>query len=227
MIRSSRARRALAALAGLFLVAVLAGCKVDAQVDVTVHDDGAGEVKVTLTADAEVVSAEPDLASELRLDDVTASGWAVDGPTPTADGGLQLVLTHPFSSPPEANAILASLSGPNGPFRAMKVAQVRDGSRITTTLDGNIHVGSDLSVFADAKVAAALGGAPLKALLAEKHLTPSQVLGITLRAALPGEVHETNGREVAGRLDRHLDRRSRRCGRLERRATGARGGASG
>jgi len=191
--RSSRARRVLAALAGLLLVAGLAGCKVDAQVDVTMHDDGAGEVKLTLTADAEVVSAEPDLARELRLDDVTAAGWTVGDPTPTPDGGLQLVLTHPFSSPAEANAVLRSLSGPNGPFRALAVSQVRSGARITSTLDGNIHVGPDLSVFADAQVASALGGAPLKALLAEKNLTPSQALGITLRASLPGDVHDTNG----------------------------------
>jgi hypothetical protein len=193
--RSNRARRALALLAGLLLV-VLAGCKVDAQVDVTMHDDGSGDVKVTLTADPELVAAEPDLASELRLGDVTKAGWTVDGPAATPDGGLQLVLTHPFSTPAEANAVLASLSGPNGPLREVKVDQVRSGARITSTLDGNVHVGPDLSVFADAKVASALGGAPLQQLLAEKKLTPAQVLGITLRASLPGTVHDTDGTET-------------------------------
>jgi hypothetical protein len=191
--RHTRARRALAALAGLLLVVVLAGCKVDAQVEVSMHADGSGEVKVTLTADQELVADEPNLASELRLDDVTNAGWTVDGPTATPEGGLQVVLTHPFDTPAEANAVLATLSGPDGPFRTLKVAQERSGARITSTLAGNIHVGPDLSVFADASVAAALGGAPLEQLLAEKQLTPSQVLAITLRASLPGEVHETNG----------------------------------
>src|SRR5262249_18444048 len=162
-----------------------------AQVDVSLHEDGSGQVKVTLTADAELVKDEPNLAKELRLDDVAKSGWTVDGPTATPDGGLQLVLTRPFDTPAEANAVPASLSGPNGPFRSMKMAQVRSGARITSTLDGNIHVGPDLSTFADASVAKALGGAPLAQLLAEKNLKTAQVLGITLRASLPGKVHDT------------------------------------
>jgi hypothetical protein len=194
--RPFRARRALAALAGLLLVVALAGCKVDAQVDVTMGENGSGTVQVTLTADADVVKAEPDLPSELRLDDVTSAGWAVDGPAATPEGGLQLVLTHPFASPAEGTALLASLSGPDGPLRSVKLTQLRKGAQIDSTFDGNLHVGDDLSVFADAQVATALGGAPLQQLLADQQLTPAEVLAITVRAKLPGKVQETNGTEA-------------------------------
>ena len=53
--------------------------------------DGAGTITVTATADAELVAQAPGLADDLHFDDLVAAGWAVDGPTPTDDGGLEVV----------------------------------------------------------------------------------------------------------------------------------------
>jgi len=60
---------------------------------------------VRVIADADVVDQAPGLADDVRTEDLTASGWTVDGPTPTSDGGLQVELHHPFANVAEANAI--------------------------------------------------------------------------------------------------------------------------
>ena len=59
-------RRVLAVLA---LVVVLASCRLDAAVDVSVDADGSGTVALTVTVDADVVAQVPGLAGALNLDD--------------------------------------------------------------------------------------------------------------------------------------------------------------
>jgi hypothetical protein len=85
----------------------LAACKVDTRVDVVVQPDGTGNITLTAVADAELVQKTPGLAEDLRFDDVTAAGWTVDGPTPTADGGLTVSVAHPFATVEEATALRA------------------------------------------------------------------------------------------------------------------------
>ena len=116
---------------------MLAACKVDATVDVTIGPDGTGSVAVTAVADAEVVQQAPGLAADLRFDDAEAAGWTVEGPTATPDGGLRVVLTHPVTSAADATNVLNSL-GP--PFVGMKLDRVvtDGGDGATTTLSGQL-----------------------------------------------------------------------------------------
>ena len=83
-------RRAL-----LLIVAALtlAACKVDATVHITMRPDGGGSIALTVVADQQVVQQAPGLAADLKFDDATAAGWQVDGPTDTADGGVEVTLT--------------------------------------------------------------------------------------------------------------------------------------
>lgn len=173
----------------LVLVAALAlaACKVDTTVDVVVQPDGSGSITLTAVADAEVVSKAPGLAEDLRFDDVEAAGWTVEGPTATDDGGLQVVVSHPFATVQEATALLQSLNGPDGPLHDVVIGRTVTDDDITTTLSGSIRVSNGLDAFADPDVLAAIGGSPYADDLAAANLRPADVLTFTFTADLPGD----------------------------------------
>jgi hypothetical protein len=175
------------ALALLFAAFALAACKVDTTVDVAVQPDGSGTITLTATADAELVQQTPGLAEDLRFDDVTAAGWTVDGPSATDDGGLKVVVSHPFATVEEATALLQSLNGPDGPLHDVVVGRTVTDEAITTTLTGNVRVANGLDAFADPDVLAAIGGSPYANDLAAANLRPSDVLTFTFTADLPGD----------------------------------------
>jgi hypothetical protein len=180
----TRMRRALALL---LAACALAACKVDATVDVAVKPDGSGTITLSATADAELVQQTPGLAEDLRFDDVTAAGWTVDGPTATDDGGLKVVVSHPFATVQEATALLQSLNGPDGPLHDVAIGRTVTDEAITTTLIGNIRVANGLDAFADPDVLAAIGGSPYADNLATANLRPSDVMTFTFTADLPGD----------------------------------------
>jgi hypothetical protein len=181
-------------------LAVLAGCRVDVQVDVAMDELGAGTVTVTVTADAEVVDAAPGLADDLRTDDLAEAGWVVDGPTTTSDGGLELVLSYPFDSPDEANVALAQLSGPEGPFVDPRVDRVVDGRDVTYSVDGALVLTDGLEAFTDREMVDLVGEVPYADELAERGLTLDEVIGITFSVQLPGEVRKSTGTVADGAL---------------------------
>ena len=147
-------RRLLALVA---FAVVVAGCRVDVGVELVIGADGTGELSVTATADAEVVERAPGLAEDLRLDDATAAGWSVDGPTATDDGGLSVTLRHPVTSAAEATNLLASL-GP--PFTDVRVERTTVGDETTVTLSGQLNLANGFASFADSELLAAAGGEP-------------------------------------------------------------------
>ena len=104
---------------------LLAGCKVDTTVTVTMHEDGSGVVKVAAVLDAAAVkSAEAGggkLEDRVRVADLTKSGWTVAPWARAQDGSATLTLTKPFADPAQATAILHDVSGAVGPLRDMKV----------------------------------------------------------------------------------------------------------
>ena len=103
---------------------------------VTMEPDGSGSIALTVTADKDVVDQAPGLAEDLRFDDATAAGWLVSTPAATADGGLQVVLTHEFATAQEATALLRSLNGANGPLHEVSITHDVTDDEITTALTG-------------------------------------------------------------------------------------------
>ncbi len=190
--RPRRAPRALLATIVVVLAGILSACRATVEVRLDVARDGSGSVTVTVTADAEIVEQAPSLADDLRTDDLVAAGWTVDGPAPTDDGGLILSISKPFTGATEANAVLAELSGPNGPFQALELTQEFAPQRISTSLRGQVLISSP-DAFSDAGLSASLGGAPYEALLDERRLSLDDALDLSLVASLPGEIDETDG----------------------------------
>jgi hypothetical protein len=164
-------------------------------VDLVVGADGAGELAVTATADAEVVERAPGLARDLRFDDAEAAGWTVAGPDPTDDGGLTATLRHPVASAEEATNLLASL-GP--PFVEPRLTRTAEGDDVTWTLDGRLTLPDGFASFADADLLATMGGTPYADELAGAD--PTESMSVVLRADLPGAVEDTTGERADGRL---------------------------
>ena len=189
---ASRPRWTIPAIA-LATIVGLTACKVDATVEFTTDRAGVGAVVVTVTADAEVVQAAPELPADIQVADLRAAGWVVEGPSPQPDGGLSLVLRRPVTTPQDATAVLEQLSGPDGPFRNLVVTQQRSFANVTTKVTGAIDVTRGLSGLIDAKVAQLLGGEPYAQTLAERNLTLDQVFGLRFVATAPGIVQATDG----------------------------------
>jgi hypothetical protein len=179
------------ALAVALLALLLAACRVDTSVDLTMKADGTGTITVTVVADKDVVSQAPGLADDLRYDDLAKAGWTVDGLTTTAEGGLQLVLRHDIASAEQATALLRSLNGTNGPLHDATVERTVTAEEITTRLAGTLRVDGGLDAFADPDLLKSIGGAPYAADIAAAELKPTDVVTVAFTAHLPGEVVTT------------------------------------
>jgi hypothetical protein len=184
-----RFTRIIAVAGALVALVALTGCRVDVTTSLQLDSSGAGVVTVDVIADAEVIERVPDLATQLRLDDLTASGWQTDGPTPTNDGGLQVTLVHPVTGPEEANQVLAELNGPRGPYRNLVVRRTIDDTAVITSLTGALGMrGGDLAGLADENLQALLPEVPLADLFTNDNGEPLQVadvFGARLVVGLP------------------------------------------
>jgi hypothetical protein len=181
-------RRALIVIA----VMVLAACRVDSTVDISMGADGKGTITVTAVADADVVKQAPGLAQDLRFNDAKAAGWTVTDPTDTAGGGLQVQLKHGFASPEEATALLQSINGSGGPLHAASLTRTVKDTGTTVSLTGSLRI-DGLAAFADPGVLAAIGATPYAEQVAASNLSPAQAVGVTVRATLPGKITSVTG----------------------------------
>ncbi|MEM9039335.1 MAG: hypothetical protein AAGD33_05505 [Actinomycetota bacterium] len=194
------ARRCMFAAIAMLL---LSACRLDVTVDIDVEPDGTGSIVVTTVADAALVERVPDLAEQLVLDDVVAAGWVVDGPTPTEDGGLRIVLSHTFSSDDEATNLIRSL-GP--PFRstpnAKEVGRGVVGDVTNNSLSFGLTLPEGFAEFADADLVSTVGAVPFADEFAAAGATPETSMSVTVTADLPGAIDDsrTTSETVDGRL---------------------------
>jgi len=186
--------RTVRLLSVLLLAVVCAACKVDVTVGVRMDANGAGSVTVTVIADKEMLARAPGLATDLRLDDVKAAGWTVNGPTPTPDGGLQVELVQTFATPAQANTILTDLNGPSGPLFGITLGRTTVQDTTTYTLNGQLQVIGGLAAFSDADLLAAVGATPYAAQVAAANQQPKDVVSITFKAAMPGKLNNTTAK---------------------------------
>jgi hypothetical protein len=170
---------------------------VDTDVQITVMPDGSGDVTVTVTADADVVKQAPGLAEDFAASDLTASGWEVEGPTPASDGGLRVVLRHPFDSIAEANAVLAQLSASNGPLQQLTVGVSGTTGQVQWTFGGRLDLSRGLEAFADEDLVTAVGATPWLGVVKEQKLTEAEVASLSVRVSLPGARQADGGGTLA------------------------------
>lgn len=187
--RRSRYTRVL--VAGLALV-LLAGCRADVTVAVRATAEGGGVVSATVSLDEEAAAQVPDLAEQLRVSDLEAAGWRIEGPVPAAGGRTEVRAVKGFGSPAEATRVIEELSGAGGPFASLRLTRSRSFLKTRTTLAGRVDLTGGLEAFSDEALKEKLGGLPLGVDLAQLEAQLGQPLadsfGFRLTADLPGEV---------------------------------------
>lgn len=174
-------------------VVVLSSCRVDQSISLKVNPNGTGTVAVTVTADKAIVDAAPDLAADLRVDDLKSAGWKVDGPDTTKEGGLTVRISRSFRTPAEASTILNQLNGERGPVRGLALTREGKDTNSTWRLTGALQVSDGLDAFVDNATRELLGAAPFAADVEEAGLNLGEAIGIDFTVSLPGKVAATTG----------------------------------
>ena len=185
----------------LMLIAVMstAACRVDTTIDIAVGSDGAGTITVNAVADRDVIEQAPGLATDLRFDDAQRSGWSVSGPAATPDGGLQVELSHAFANPEEATALLQSINGTGGPLHGATLTRRVDVNGTSVSLAGSLRI-DGLTAFSDPDVLAKVGATPYAEQVAAANLSPTDAVGVTVRATLPGTINSATGTVATGNV---------------------------
>jgi len=180
---------------------LLSGCRVDVDVATRVEDDGSGIVEVTVTLDEEAAAQVPDLAEQLRVEDLEAAGWEVTGPD-DAEGGTTVVrASKPFANADEAAGVLAEVGGENGILQDMDLSRSRSIARTEYSLDGTLDLSPGLAAFSDPALTELLAEQPVgfdPADLEEDFGQPvADMLGFTLTLDVPVGDIDAEGAEVA------------------------------
>jgi hypothetical protein len=144
----------------LFAAVLLAGCRIDARVQIKLDDDGSGTVTTTLTLDQEAVQragGAEHLGDDVPLDDLAAAGWKVSQWTKALDGAYTMTLSRNFTGEEDLNHRLADLAGADGALRDAKITRDRNGLSSTDGLALTVD-GSDPSpgIVADSTMATQL-----------------------------------------------------------------------
>lgn len=183
------------------LVVAAAACRVDATVDLTMAEDGSGEVVVTVALDADAAARVPDLADDLRVRDLEATGWEVAGPDPADDGGVTIVARKPFATPEQGRAVLREVGGRGGILRAIELRRDHTFGETIWTFGAGLDLSAGLGTFSDEDLDAVLGsdtfGLDQAALEAQLGEPLADTLRVSVTATLPEGEFTTNG-EVDG-----------------------------
>lgn len=143
-----------------------------------------------MVLDKETAAQVPDLAQDLRLDDLDAAGWEVEGPSGGDEGEVSVEATKSFTTPAGASRAIEELGGPKGPFRDFRLRVDRSFLETRTSVDGTVDLSSGLEGFSDEVLRQRLGS-PLGVDLAtvERQLGRplEEMFRVTVEARLPGE----------------------------------------
>jgi hypothetical protein len=177
-------------LAVVIAVLVATGCRTDVLVRLDVDEDGSGTVSVGVGLDDEAAGRIPDLADQLRVDDLEQAGWTVAGPAEEDDGRTWVRASKPYASPEEASAVLSEVAGADGPFRAFTVARERSLARTELSVEGTVDLSGGLDAFSDPALAERLGGLPFGQELSDLlgDTAPGDAVKVTVAVGLPGDV---------------------------------------
>jgi hypothetical protein len=145
----------------LLLGLAASGCQVTLTAGVAAGADGSGTVRAGIGFDDEALAEIGDPATELRLDDLREAGWDVGAPSKEKDGLTWVRAAKRFATPTDAARVAAELSGPEGPFRDLRLQHSRSFFKTKTVLTGRVDLSNGLVGLSDSDVQAKLGDADL------------------------------------------------------------------
>lgn len=175
----------------LVLVALVAGCKVDATVDVTLRPDGSGTVTAHVVLDADAVrrlTPYAPLAQAIPLTDVRRAGWTLSAWTPVAGGGDAITLTHGFVGQADLTRRLADLVGSTGVLNHSTITNTGGWFGATDTLAVTVdlrHLSTGLRSDTQLAKQLAFAGIDVTTLDAQLRSQLAQALTLTVRVDVP------------------------------------------
>jgi hypothetical protein len=197
-----RARSTLLAAAALLLV-LGTGCHVTLSAGIDVRQDGSGTVRAGLGLDDEALREIGDLATALDTTDLRQAGWEVTDPAKEDDGLTWVRASKSFDDPEEANAAAAELSGPDGPFRDLRVTHSQTLLRTKTGFTGVVDLSTGLTGLSDADLAAKLGdydpGLDVEGLRRRFGDNLASAVRVEVSAGMPGKITSNAPAVVDGR----------------------------
>lgn len=192
MQRNRRVLRVLAFLAAVVIVG--AGCRVQIETTIDVELNGKGTITQGIGFDDAALQRVGNPARALRADDLKQAGWEVGAVS--KEGELTWIrVTHSFATPEEGTALLAQLSGPDGPYRNMLIQRTDGLFSTSVKVTGEVDTTAGLSMFGDQQLASALGGDASGGLLAkieeEENAAPESMVALDL-VVNPGGTSKTH-----------------------------------
>ncbi len=161
---------------------------------VDARPDGSGTVRAAVGFDDEALADIGNPATELRLDDLRQAGWRVAEPRKEKDGLTWIRAAKGFATPEEASRVAAELSGPEGPFRELRLEHSRSLLRNKTSFTGLLDLSNGLAGLSDPGLQAKLGDADLALDLEglRRRFGPAvdHAVRVRMEARLPGR-HQT------------------------------------
>ena len=88
--------------------------------------------------DDDALQEIPDLAHQLRVDDLKRAGWTVVGPRRESDNRTWVRASKPFANPAGFARAMRELNGPNGPFKGFRLTSEHPFLRTKTKLTGTV-----------------------------------------------------------------------------------------
>jgi hypothetical protein len=190
-------RRVLGRCAIGAVLLFLAGCRVDARVDIALEDDGSGTVTATLTFDREAMArlgGRAKAAQQVPLGDLRDAGWQISSWTPGPRGTTTLTLTQEYADQDELARLLADLTGADGALRTPTIERERGWFTSRDSLSLVVDMRAlESGVVGDAELRARLEAAGLDPTTLDSQLTRElrDSFHLTVAVQLPGgEVRE-------------------------------------
>lgn len=194
------ARRNRLALAAAALALLLcSACQVTIAVGVDAQQNGSGIVRAGVGLDDDALRQIPDLAQQLRVDDLKKAGWTVLGPRKESDKRTWVRATKPFANSAGAAKAISELNGPNGPFKNFRLRTTHSFLRTKTSFSGTVdRVGAQ--GLADSRLQQQLGGSGVDPKVLEQQV--NQIIDRSVRTEvvvhLPGSVSSNAPTEISG-----------------------------
>lgn len=192
-------RNKLALAAAALVLLVCSACQVTIAVGVDAKQNGSGIVRAGVGLDDDALHQIPDLAQQLRVDDLKKAGWAVVGPRKESDNRTWVRATKPFANTTAEAKAITELNGPNGPFKNFRLTTKHSFLRTKTSFSGTVdRVGA--KNLADPKLQQQLGGSGVDPKVLEQQL--DTLINRTVRTEvvvhLPGKVSSNAPTAVSG-----------------------------
>ena len=178
---------------------VCSACQVTIAVGVDAKPNGSGVVRAGVGLDDDALQQIPDLAQQLRVDDLKRAGWTVVGPRRETDNRTWVRATKPFANPAGAAKAMNELNGPNGPFKNFELTTKHEFLHTKMSFTGTVdRVGAQS--LADPKLQQQLGGSGVDPKVLEQQLNEiiDRSVSTEVVAQLPGSISSNAPTKVSG-----------------------------